>query len=500
MSTGPGSIQYAFPTDVATFTVFDEKSNSYRHIARFSPSQSLPIALSQYAPGKEVWIANKCYTSAAVYSPMRSERSKAYKERKSYRECSTCGFAETKDLELLPRGTVGDCIACGDTGTFGPAQYWMRPPGFAHPYNRPPVTSPDDSPETSYATRAKLTIPTPAEDANWTAVNERVRVFPSRQHLLVSNTGPEKKGYTYCTWCGGIEADTDPAPRLRMPHPKPFPDKESTCDGTHATRHLVLGTKFITDVALFSLRLGRPLELRPGTYPTNVALRTVCEAMAKAGALMLGIEPGELLAEYRPAITDDSMGRDGLQAEVFLYDTLPGGAGFARLAAADAPRLLSMALDLMRNCPDGCDSSCYRCLRSFKNKVEHRLLDRHVGAELLEHLRTGKVPEFDENRIESSTERLLFALRQQSEGERYDAQVEVPGAGSVPIVATRADGKKVAVLLSAPLSGETAMDEDLHDALCAMPGWTVAVVNELVVRHHLPAAYERVREAVLGKH
>jgi hypothetical protein len=491
--------RYAFPTDVATFTVFDEKSNSYRHVARFSPSQSLPIALSQYAPGKEVWIANKCYTSAAVYSPMRSERSKAYKERMSYRECSTCGFAETKDLALLPRGTVSDCIACGDSQTFGPAQYWMRPPGFAHPYNRAPVTSPDDSPETSYATRAKLMIPTPAEDANWLSVNPRVRVFPSRQHLLVSNTGPEKKGYTYCSWCGGIEADTEPAPRLRTPHSKPFPDKEPECDGTHSTRHLVLGTKFITDVALFSLRLGRPLELRPGTYPTNVALRTVCEALAKSAALMLGIEPGEVLAEYRPAITEDSLGREGLQAEVFLYDTLPGGAGFARLAASDAPQLFALALDMMRSCPGHCDASCYRCLRSFKNKVEHRLLDRHVGAELLEHLQTGNVPAFSAQRTAAASKLLLTSLSQQAVDEQYESNVVIQSIGVIPVVATRANGSKVAVLLAAPLSGEAAMDEAVHDHLSSMANWSVVVVNELLVRHHLPAACERVRDVVLGR-
>jgi ATP-dependent helicase YprA (DUF1998 family) len=490
--------RYAFPTDVATFTVFDEKSNSFRHIARFSPSQSLPIALSQYAPGKEVWIANKCYTSDAVYSPMRSERAKAYKDRMSYRECSTCGFAETKDLSLVPRGMVSDCIACGATETFGPAQYWMRPPGFAHPYNRPPLTSPDDSPETSYATRAKLMIPTPAEDANWLQVNERVRVFPSRQHLLVSNTGPEKKGYTYCTWCGGIEAETNPSPRLRTPHAKPFPDKEPTCDGTHSTRRLVLGTKFITDIALFSLQLGRPLELRPGTYPTNVALRTVCEALAKAAALILGIEPGEVLAEFRPAITEDSAGRDGLQAEVFLYDTLPGGAGFARLAAADAPRLFALALELMRSCPDGCDASCYRCLRSFKNKVEHRLLDRHVGAELLEHLQTGTIPVFNIGRISTATKLLAASLKQQAEEERYEANVVIAGVGTVPVVATRANGTKVAVLLAAPLSGDIAIDEDVHERLRSLPNWSAVVVNELLVRHHLPAACERVLEVVIG--
>jgi len=490
--------RYAFPTDVATFTVFDERSNSFRHIARFSPSQSLPIALSQYAPGKEVWIANKCYTSAAIYSPIRSERTRAFKERMTYRECSTCGFAETRDVSVVPKGTVSNCIACGDTDTFGPAQYWMRPPGFAHPYNRPPVTSPDDSPETAYATRAKLMIPTPPETAEWLDVNERVRVYASRPHLLVSNTGPEKKGYTYCSWCGGIEADTDPTPRLRSPHTKPFPDDQPDCDGTHATKNLVLGTKFITDVALFSFRLARPLELRPGTYPTNVALRTACEALAKAAALMLGVEPGEVLAEYRPAITEDSLGREGLQAEIFLYDTLPGGAGFSRLASLEAPRLLSLALDAVQNCPGGCDSSCYRCLRSFKNKVEHRLLDRHVGAELLGYLQTGDIPDFHSERIDAATGLLSSALSQQSDGESYEVNRMVPDVGRVQLVATRPNGSRVAVLLAAPLSGDVPLEEEVHERLNSAGGWTVVVVNELLVRHHLPAACQLVREAILG--
>ena len=48
--------------------------------------------------------------------------------------------------------------------TFGEARYWLRPPGFAHPVDVEEVTSPDDMPETSYATRAKLTMETPSDD------------------------------------------------------------------------------------------------------------------------------------------------------------------------------------------------------------------------------------------------------------------------------------------------------------------------------------------------
>ena len=115
---------------------------------------------------------------------------------------------------------------------------------------------------------------------------------------------------------------------MSAPHRKPYPDeKEPTCAGAGTTRHIVLGTDFITDIALFSMDVVAPLQLKPGHYPTDVALRTVSEAIAKAGSQMLEIEPGELMAEYRPSLTPE--GRDGLKAEIFLYDTLPGGAGFS---------------------------------------------------------------------------------------------------------------------------------------------------------------------------
>src|SRR5206468_9477338 len=64
--------RYAFPTDVATFYVFDlGNTRGPLPAFRFTPSQGLAIALSQYAPGKEVWIANKRYTSGALYSPIK---------------------------------------------------------------------------------------------------------------------------------------------------------------------------------------------------------------------------------------------------------------------------------------------------------------------------------------------------------------------------------------------------------------------------------------------
>ena len=71
--------RYAFPTDVATFSVFDQaRSTRFRPHMKFSPSQGLPIALSQYAPGKQIWISGKCYSSGAIYSTMSDDRFNAW--------------------------------------------------------------------------------------------------------------------------------------------------------------------------------------------------------------------------------------------------------------------------------------------------------------------------------------------------------------------------------------------------------------------------------------
>lgn len=495
--------RYAFPTDVATFHVFDPDRSSYFHpVMRFAPSQGLPIALTQYAPSKQVWIAGKCYTSGAIYSVMSDDRFKAWEERRRYLECRRCGFAKTLPVSEVDVGEIRDCEACGADHTFGPARNWMRPPGFAHPIDLQEVTSPEEIPETSYATRAKLTMDTPSTDPGWVTVNDRVRALSLRQHLLVSNTGPKKEGYLYCTKCGRIEASTDPDKRLLGPHQKPFPERDAkkACEGNGLTQHLVLGTDFITDIVLFSMRVEAPMRLRPGHYPTDVALRTVSEALAKAAAKLLEIEPSELLAEFRPALT--TRGAAGLEAEIFLYDTLPGGAGFASQLAEGGEELFRLALNFMKTCPEDCDASCYRCLRSFKNKFEHSLLDRHVGAELLEYLVSGDLPLFDDRRIARSAELLADDVERNDDSLRVERNVKITisksGQFSAPIKITRPDGASFVVVVSGPLEIDYPAGPLAHALDGNSNGIEVIPVNELVIRGNLPDATSEVLQRVRG--
>jgi hypothetical protein len=213
---------------------------------------------------------------------------------------------------------------------------------------------------------------------------------------------------------------------------------------------------------------------------------------------MLQIEPGELMAEYRPALTP--AGKSGLEAEIFLYDTLPGGAGFASQVAHRGGELFEQALTLMKTCPEDCDASCYRCLRSFKNKFEHGLLDRHVGAELLDYLISGEMQPFNARRIRSSSRLLHQDLERQTDGFVFavDEDVNVPGVGpvTIPILATRADGKRFAIALAGALTGDHPADPAVAYMREKWGEIPVIPVNELLVRGNLPAATRNVQSAL----
>jgi ATP-dependent helicase YprA (DUF1998 family) len=492
--------RYAFPTDVAPFYVFNRAlSTAFRPKMEFAPAQGLNIALSQYAPNKQIWIKGKQYTSKAIYSPYRDERRNAWGRRRLYFECSHCGHAKTEDYVDSRRNAVIACEACRQPDTFGPAKPWFRPPGFAHPIDRDPVTTPDAPNETAYATRAKLIMPTPSPENEWVRIGERVRGFPTRRHLLVSNSGPDGDGYHYCVGCGRIESVTDPELNLFQPHARPFlSDEDQPCPGYVASR-VVLGTDFRTDIALFSLPLDAPFRVRPGNDETATALRTICEAVAKAACRTLEIEAGEILAEYRPALTE--AGAAGLEAEIFIYDTLAGGAGFSPQLVGRGDALFAEALRILTECPDGCDASCYRCLRSFRNKLEHRLLDRKLGEQLLRHSLVGGYAAYPADRTGASLDLLFDDLRRQHSAdfrlERNAPRRAAQGTTvSVPIVVTRAaTGHETWLALSSPIAPDVPVQHDLRALGSAHPV-PIVCVDDLLVRRHLPRAVDLVTQSL----
>jgi len=244
---------------------------------------------------------------------------------------------------------------------------------------------------------------------------------------------------------------------------------------------------FITDILLLSFRFDRPVRLTPSFPTTEIALRTIAEALAAAACDVLGLEPGEVQADFRAALTD--AGQQGYEAEVYLYDTLPGGAGFARLAGERAVEVFRCALRALEGCD--CDVSCYKCLRSFKNKFEHDRLDRHVGADLLRYVLDDTRPVLDAGREARALTGLTEDLRRQSAGDltvENDATIDVPtvGAVKIPILVSGRHGQRRAVCITHPLTAATPTDAGL-EALGEFTSVPLDPVHEIKARRSLPS-------------
>ena len=402
--------RYAFPTDVVTFHVFDRAASTDRKaVLKYSPQLGLNQALSGYAPGREVWVNGERHHSFAIWTSFnRRDCWQAWFAMKVYFECEHCGYAQVKergDEHYVDQ--VLDCPACGSAGSLGVGKSWLRPPGFAHPVDLDPELPLDDSPTPTRPTRAKLSAPltdtVPAE-RTYTAPNGAgYEILTDKQRLVLTNTGSQdqtKPGFLYCPRCGRAEPNGWGAGSLRKGgHPRPNPDNHphgANCNGYPSV--VVLGNEFETDIALFRFQLADAVSLPPGSIVAKIVLTTVAEALASTAASILGIEESDIGAEFRVAMTGG--GKTGKQVEVYLYDLTPGGAGFVRSAAANPKKLFEAALARLESC--NCTHSCYDCLRSYKNKWDHKYLDRTLAAAFIRHVVNGETPTLgadDEQRL-----------------------------------------------------------------------------------------------------
>ncbi|MDB5580563.1 MAG: ATP-dependent helicase RhlE [Bradyrhizobium sp.] len=162
-------------------------------------------------------------------------------------------------------------------------------------------------------------------------------------------------------------------------------------------------------------------------------------------------------------------------------DTLAGGAGFSPQLAPRGTELFEAALSILEDCPETCDASCYRCLRSFRNRLDHALLDRHVGVQLLRHVITGATPSYSNERATKALRLLADDLERQF-SDLFDVVRAFEGGGSAAplIIRRKTDGTEVLVDIHSPVApGAAVFGTNNPSAI---------VVDELMVRRHLGEA------------
>ena len=182
--------------------------------------------------------------------------------------------------------------------------------------------------------------------------------------LVVLCEGKNGRGFHICLNCGAGFPDSK-----SPPHKSP---NGAECKGT--LYKLSLGHEFVTDVT----RLGFP------------GVADIWEAYSLAYAVLLGAASALEVpdADLNVTITGSSIA-GGLS--IVLYDNVPGGAGLVAnlYEEEDTFRAVLEAAKERVEGVCGCDSSCYGCLRSYRNQFAHPYLQRNFALQCLEEALEG---------------------------------------------------------------------------------------------------------------
>lgn len=410
---------FSFPIDVCTFTVNEVDRKQRRVVTKYEPSLSLAQALSDYAPGRQVVMDKKTYTSYGLYYPfVQNKLSRAANQNWDSLEwlnyCETCETIVDERRESLQ--SMNQTCPIPECGSQLKSVPLLTPKGFSPEY-RPKGVQEGEHLEDDrvYAQPAKL--PLPIEHPKEIATIERgyslarggVRKLPN-QDLIVVNRGQNDDGYTICKECGAIGGQNG----LPSSHNRPYPKDPrfrgrwiDKCSGQ--TIQSTLGYTFKTDLTLLRVRIQKPLSWAFSSEWFVAAARTLSESMVLGATRALSIDAGEIAGDYRlyPRYPNDKPEILGY-VDFFLYDTTPGGAGFAAEVFESFEKVLKHSNDVLR-C--NCVQSCHSCLRTYNNRIWHRTMDRHLGAALLNYVIDGKINPIDANRASELLGRLDSSIK-----------------------------------------------------------------------------------------
>jgi Lhr-like helicase len=479
---------YAFPTNLCGFVIQEwDKSNPrcWRVNVAERPQLAKAQALSEYAPGRLLVVNKQTYRVGGIFidgPPSASPVTALFaKPLSRYVGCSRCSFISIEAGTAPARTTEGSpCPVC-------------RTPLFVREYLDPPAFSPEDGgvlregdreQDITFASSAQLPEIAGRDEFDWT---EGPGVHLSHAYgedvlLVVANKGKDAAGFSVCESCGGAWIDgEEPEGSHARPFlvPKHVLERDGAghkCNG-EVRRGLFLVHDFRTDLLLLRGAFRRPFDFRPEQPWLYDALATLAEALALGASLHLDIDPGELSAGFRllRGLTEGDTG----VAELYLFDTASGGAGYAADAGEQMQQVLDKTEALLRECPGKCERSCTKCLRHYGNRFLHGRLDRRLALQLLRYFRTGAIPPFASAAEQSRALRLLARFL---ELEGWTITTDSSGA-------LRCDGARSMTVGVYPALLASDVAEDDHPT--AAPGDAPRVIlPDYLVEHDLPSAYQ----------
>ncbi|WP_275760483.1 DEAD/DEAH box helicase [Ralstonia pseudosolanacearum] len=482
---------YAFPTSLCSFLVEKWAPNSkgrWEIKLEQQPQQSTRQALSEYAPGRLIVINKQTYRSGGVFSsapsPEGNRAEKLFEPGNAKRLviCDACSFVQDPYGGAKPLVTCPVCS--GDLKT----QLMIQPEVFG-PERARALSEEDREQDITYATMAQYPQPTDSETFDFRNNGAYLRfAHATNKRLLTLNKGQtrdgEAQGFSVCNKCGHAEVfDAPKSGKHIRPYLVPRSAANNTCDGEFV--QTFLGYDFRTDLLLLRLKVNAPLVTDIGNPFVVRVLESAAHSLAEALRLaasrheQLDLDPTEFGAGHR-ILPIDAEGNVSL--DVYLYDTLSGGAGYAELAAKYFEEIAEQTLALLEGC--SCDTSCTECLDHFHNQHLKRLLDRKLAASLLRYGVGGVLPQ---SKTPEAQAGLLHALAGSLRLDGITCNfAESNGVQIVPLTATQGSRKLlINVFPSLLAESDVVLECQARESAYQL--------TELALRSDLPAVHAEVR-------
>lgn len=423
---------FSFPIDVCTFVVRDFDRKRKRVVNRYEMDQDLGQALSEYVPGREIVVDKHTFISYGLYFPVTNDfvnraRVVNWDSLPWINFCRKCGTILDNDKEPLCARDI-KCHVCNNTTI--ESIYRLRPEGFAPRINQTSgaFEGGEQASERIYATRAGFPIPVIPSPPQGEAVEKlsdvsEIRKLPN-QRLVIANYGPDKQGFAVCRDCGAVSLSG----AVQTPHDRPYQVEiwrikghKPQCSGNSA--QVAFAFEIQTDLAILSVIAKSPLDFAFNSNWFKGAAISLSEALVLGATRALGIDSSELAGNWRivPKYEGDPSDVKG-HFEFFLYDTTPGGAGFAAMAATEFPRVIKEAKNILNNCD--CGSSCQKCIRTYENRIHHEILNRIDALSLLNYALTSDVPMSTVERVDSLLGLILSALNLCAQDAKVDLAIK----------------------------------------------------------------------------
>lgn len=213
------------------------------------------------------------------------------------------------------------------------------------------------------------------------------------------------KGFTICCDCGAAMPGDDPSVLKDIMRPYRSKFLRTRCKHNE-TKNVNLGYDFITDMLVLEIALDRQqvsMDLAKNSW-LNRAGQSLAEALRLSACQELDIEFTELVTGFRVR-----QNQKGDFIDIYLYDSLSSGAGYAVSIEASIQQLLIKTRELLSSC--NCDSACHKCLKHYRNQYVHGLLDRSAALDLLtwaeKGVRSPMLPVYEQRNSLQSVEQIL---------------------------------------------------------------------------------------------